>query len=85
MPSLTRMLGPIPLVQLPRKVRLELWDAPLSRHLGLSLIYQAVMRTQMSLLLRTSCRRHPWMITYLAQSEFFFSFRILGFENGAVF
>ena len=35
MPSLTRMLGPIPLVQLPRKVRLELWDAPLSRHLGL--------------------------------------------------
>ena len=35
MPSLTRMLGPIPLVQLPREVRLELWDAPLSRHLGL--------------------------------------------------
>lgn len=40
--------------------------------------YQAVMRTQMSLLLSTSWRRHPWMITYLVRkivtcNDFFFA------------
>ena len=33
--------------------------------------HQAVMRTQMSLLLSTSCRRQPWIITYLPTESVF--------------